>query len=248
MSTGEQSGKPVLEKLETCNTEPTLNSLRKEKKEEAVYQVNHGARLALGTDGPAEDGESSNGVRASSGMDIVDVSMGTEDGLGDVLPTQHTDALGLKHRALQQVEVLGSSNQYVHVRITNNDLQVWEMILVYGSPNIVQRRSLWRDILHLSTSITIPWCLGGDLNVTLGNDERVSRGTPRGPDREFCKFLEDVALNDLGFIGPPFTWKRTGVESRLDRVLGSTTWQETFPNAVVKHLNWYKSDHRPLLL
>ncbi|KAI9106550.1 hypothetical protein K1719_022078 [Acacia pycnantha] len=110
----------------------------------------------------------------------------------------------------RQVKVLGSSNQYVHVRITNNDLQMWEMILVYGSPNIVQRHALWRDILHLSTSFTVPWCLGGDLNATLGNDERVSRGTPRGPDREFCKFVEDVALNDLGFIGPPFTWKRTG--------------------------------------
>ncbi|KAI9073098.1 hypothetical protein K1719_044946 [Acacia pycnantha] len=122
------------------------------------------------------------------------------------------------------------------------------MILVYDSPNIVQRRALWRDIVHLSLSITVPWCLGGDLNATLGHDEGASRGTPRGPDREFCKFVEDVALNDLGFIGPPFTWKLTGVESRLDRVLGSTTWQENFPNAVVKHLNWYKNDHRPLLL
>ncbi|KAI9082389.1 hypothetical protein K1719_035812 [Acacia pycnantha] len=70
----------------------------------------------------------------------------------------------------------------------------------------------------------------------------------RGSDREFCGFVNDADLHDLGFVGPPFTWKRTGVESRLDRVLGSTTWQETFPDAVVKHLNWYKSDHRPLLL
>ncbi|KAI9077809.1 hypothetical protein K1719_040295 [Acacia pycnantha] len=148
----------------------------------------------------------------------------------------------------RQVDVLCSTNQFVHVRITSHLLQTWELTLVYGSPNIVQRRILWRDLMQLSLSVHMPWCLGGDFNATLVTDERSSGGAQRGPDREFCKFVEDVALNDLGFIGPPFTWGRTGVASRLDRVLGSNSWQELFPNAIVKHLNWYKSDHRPLLL
>ncbi|KAI9111950.1 hypothetical protein K1719_017640 [Acacia pycnantha] len=89
---------------------------------------------------------------------------------------------------------------------------------------------------------------GGDFNATLASEERCSWRSTRGSDREFCSFVNDADLHDLGFVGPPFTWKRIGVESRLDRVLGSTTWQETFPDAVVKHLNWYKSDHQPLLL
>ncbi|KAK4270478.1 hypothetical protein QN277_023510 [Acacia crassicarpa] len=147
-----------------------------------------------------------------------------------------------------QVEVLECSNQYIHVRITNHVLQVWEMTFVYGSPNISQRRALWRELKQLNPSVRGPWCLGGDFNATLESNERHSQAANRGPDKEFCKFVEDAALNDLGFIGPPFTWQRTGVETRLDRVLGTTTWQEAFPNAVVKHLNWYKSDHRPLLL
>ncbi|KAI9116654.1 hypothetical protein K1719_012312 [Acacia pycnantha] len=122
------------------------------------------------------------------------------------------------------------------------------MTLVYGSLNIVQRRELWQDLKQISRSTNVPWCVGGDMNATLSTDERYSWRSSRGPDRDFCRFVEEVALNDLGFIGPPFTWRRTGVASRLDQVLGSSSWLEIFPNAAVKHLNWYKSDHRPLLL
>ncbi|KAK4254233.1 hypothetical protein QN277_009640 [Acacia crassicarpa] len=148
----------------------------------------------------------------------------------------------------RRVEVLETTNQYVHVRYTSQLMQVWEMTFVYGSPNIVLRRALWHDLLNLRPSVHIPWCLGGDFNAMLATDERCSWKDTRGSNREFCRFVEDTVLDDLGFVGPPFTWKRTGMECRLDRVLGSSTWQETFPNTVVKHINWYKSDHRPLLL
>ncbi|KAK4265443.1 hypothetical protein QN277_026496 [Acacia crassicarpa] len=148
----------------------------------------------------------------------------------------------------RQVEVLCFTSQFVHVRITNHLLQSWEMTFVYGSPHSIPRRALWRDLLQLSHSIQMPWCVGGDFNATLSVDDRCSRSSPCSPDREFCRFLEEGSLNDLGFVGPPFTWRRTGSASRIDRVLGSSSWQDTFPNAVVKHLNWYKSDHRPLLL
>ncbi|KAK4281973.1 hypothetical protein QN277_013410 [Acacia crassicarpa] len=70
----------------------------------------------------------------------------------------------------RHVEVLESTNQYVHVQFTSQRLQVWEMSFVYGSPHIVLRRSLWRDLLRLALSIQAPWCVGGDFNATLAND------------------------------------------------------------------------------
>ncbi|KAI9078502.1 hypothetical protein K1719_039527 [Acacia pycnantha] len=118
------------------------------------------------------------------------------------------------------VEVRESTNQFIYIHFTGVRGQVWEMTFVYGSPNIVLRRSLWRDLMSLSRSVHVPWCLGGDFNATLASDERCSWRSTRGSDREFCSFVDDAGLHDLGFVGPPFTWKRTGVESRNGSSLG----------------------------
>ncbi|KAI9072621.1 hypothetical protein K1719_045417 [Acacia pycnantha] len=108
------------------------------------------------------------------------------------------------------VEVRESTNQFVHIRFTGHLGQAWEMMFVYGSPNIVLRRTLWRDLMSLRRSVHVPWCLGGDFNATLASDERCSWRSTRGSDREFYSFVDDADLHDLGFVGPPFTWKRTG--------------------------------------
>ena len=56
-----------------------------------------------------------------------------------------------------------------------------------------------------------------------------------------------MRLIDVGFVGLSFTWKRGETESRIDRVLTTTTRLNQFPNVVVSHLPWYKSDHRTLV-
>jgi hypothetical protein len=60
-------------------------------------------------------------------------------------------------------------------------------------------------------------------------------------------------LHDLGFVGPPFTWRNKRQEedfstARLDRIFASTSWITAFNGAVVTHLAVQKSDHCPLLL
>ena len=86
------------------------------------------------------------------------------------------------------------------------------------------------------------------MNATLLHGERLSQGKSVGVNKEFCQLVNDLAMNDIGFVGPQYTWRRTNAESRIDRVLASTRWLERFPNVMVTHLPWYKSDHRPLLL
>ncbi|KAI9120457.1 hypothetical protein K1719_007490 [Acacia pycnantha] len=74
----------------------------------------------------------------------------------------------------RHVEVRGSTNQFMHIRFTGQLGQVWEMTFVYGSPNIVLRRTLWRDLMNLRRAVHVPWCLGGDFNATLASEERCS--------------------------------------------------------------------------
>lgn len=65
--------------------------------------------------------------------------------------------------------------------------------------------------------------------------------------------LEDCELNDLGFSGPKFTWtnKRGGsdlIQERLDKCVCNVGWRNLFPLASVSHLDFWKSDHRPIVL
>ncbi|KAI9116077.1 hypothetical protein K1719_013007 [Acacia pycnantha] len=67
-----------------------------------------------------------------------------------------------------------------------------EMTFVYASPNVTQRRTLWGSLIQLSYFVQEAWCLGGDFNATLTTQERHSIESTRGPDREFCSFVEEV--------------------------------------------------------
>ncbi|XP_028769815.1 uncharacterized protein LOC114727282 [Neltuma alba] len=124
----------------------------------------------------------------------------------------------------KQVEVLEHGEQFIHLQIESIDHKTWEMTCVYASPRPSQRRALWQSLTDLAGRIQGPWCVGGDLNATLLSTERQSARETREPDRDFYRFIDSVSLTDLGFIGPPFTWKSIGNTSRIDWVLGSERW------------------------
>ncbi|XP_020580415.1 uncharacterized protein LOC110024660 [Phalaenopsis equestris] len=63
----------------------------------------------------------------------------------------------------------------------------------------------------------------------------------------FNDFFSDVEIFDLGYYGPDFTWRRSSMWERLDRMLGNSKWVQTFPFTVISHLTMADSDHRPLL-
>lgn len=79
--------------------------------------------------------------------------------------------------------------------------------------------------------------------------------TNRGGAKPYFKFMNDFNeccfncnLMDLNFFGPRFTWKNERVQKRLDWVLVNFNFFSHFKEAHVMHLNWFKSDHRPILL
>ncbi|XP_054801608.1 uncharacterized protein LOC129305663 [Prosopis cineraria] len=78
--------------------------------------------------------------------------------------------------------------------------------------------------------------------------KKSSHQTGASINKEFCSWVEELKLSDLGCKGPYFTWKRAGSENRIDRVLSNESFNNYFPEAVVTHLPFFKSDHRPLLL
>ncbi|KAK9117767.1 hypothetical protein Sjap_016714 [Stephania japonica] len=69
---------------------------------------------------------------------------------------------------------------------------------------------------------------------------------------ELIKLVEELKLEDLGFMGHQFTWsnKREGrnlIQARLDKGFANQQWLLKYPGAVVKHIFLPGSDHALLL-
>jgi hypothetical protein len=64
----------------------------------------------------------------------------------------------------------------------------------------------------------------------------------------FRDAITDCNLEDLGHTGEVFTWKRGRIRERLDHALFNGDWSLWYPGAVLQHLEYIRSDHRPLLL
>ncbi|XP_028758817.1 uncharacterized protein LOC114717788 [Neltuma alba] len=150
---------------------------------------------------------------------------------------------------IRRVEVLEQHKQFIHLRVENSRLDSWCMTVVYASPNLAARRSLWSNLSRLGEQMQEPWVLGGDFNATLFDSERKSIAPNSiSSDRDFGAWFETHSMEDLGFVGPWFSWKRGSTEARLDRFIANDKWHTLFPQASVAHLPFYKSDHRPMLL
>ncbi|KAK8684541.1 hypothetical protein V6N13_040563 [Hibiscus sabdariffa] len=112
-----------------------------------------------------------------------------------------------------------------------------------------KKGELWAQLEVLRPSDNVAWLLGGDFNAITSSSERMGGSSRRdGVSVDFGEFLQRSGLNDMGFHGARFTWKRGTLHQRLDRCVGSDDWWNLWPHSRVLHLNRVGSDHRPILM
>jgi hypothetical protein len=95
----------------------------------------------------------------------------------------------------------------------------------------------------------------GDWNEILYSHEKEG-GNPRPLHfmQAFRDALTDCSLEDLGYTGDIFTWRRKrtrhgpGIRERLDRACANESWAQLFPYASLANLDMIRSDHRPILM
>jgi hypothetical protein len=130
------------------------------------------------------------------------------------------------------------------------DNSIWAFAGVYGPNHARDRRILWDELAGLMSWWNMPWCIGGDFNVTRFSSER-SGAACRLDMVEFSDFLHEQGLLDLPLAGGFFTWSLAQDPpkwSRIDRFLISPDWEARFPGVSQKRLPRICSDHFPLLL
>jgi hypothetical protein len=142
-----------------------------------------------------------------------------------------------------------SAPKYIDVQVTENHGKIWRLTGMYGEPRWEDKYKTWDKMREIKNNCNRPWVLIGDFNKILFSHEK-DGGNPRpqGFMQAFREALTDCDLEDIGFVGDRFTWKRRTIRERLDRVVANGAWTSMHPGAVLSHLEYTRSDHRPILL
>ncbi|KAL3635329.1 hypothetical protein CASFOL_019876 [Castilleja foliolosa] len=144
---------------------------------------------------------------------------------------------------------------YIHSTITHpNSTVCWFLTTVYTPCHHTKKAEFWENMANISSNISEPWILIGDINSILSQAEKKG-GLPfaSSSHHNLANDLDSLGLIDLGFSGSPYTWtnKRSGIDNiqqRLDRGVANSEWITMFPRASILHLPQVGSDHSPIVL
>ncbi|KAL0449156.1 UNVERIFIED_CONTAM: hypothetical protein Slati_1472000 [Sesamum latifolium] len=119
---------------------------------------------------------------------------------------------------------------------------------VYEKCNKVARECIW-DFMLVAADEGGRWMISADFNTVLCTNERSNGTYPTHHSiDEFSEVIFNCQLVDIGFEGSAYTWTDHRLRQRLDRVLFSGEWIDSFPLTKVTHLPTLSSDHCPLLV
>jgi exonuclease III len=111
----------------------------------------------------------------------------------------HVDAKGSSrgilimwdHRVVSKIDsCLGRFVVACLFRNVEDDM-VWAFAGVYGPNRDQSRWRLWEELAGLLSLWEVPWCIGGDFNVTLHLDERLGGAAHRSAVSDFADFVAE---------------------------------------------------------
>lgn len=106
------------------------------------------------------------------------------------------------------VDIIASRRQWIHFKWSKEDKKSL-YTTVYAFPTQSVHRQLWDDLGTISASLDDSWLLIGDFKVYLNADEK--KGGVIASISKLCELgtvINELALYDLGFVLPTFTWLR----------------------------------------
>ena len=181
------------------------------------------------------------------------ISLGFE-GMITVEARGHSGGIALLWRHKDEVSLSSFNKNHIDVIVSTKEGIKYRLTGVYGEPDRSKREETWSLIRNLASDNTLPWCLIGDMNNVLSqNDKRGGRPYPHRLLQGFQDVLNDCELTDMHLCGYQYTWERGlgtthHIEVRLDRALVTQDFLNLFKEAKLTNLEVSTSDHCPLLL
>uniref|UniRef100_A0ACD5ZUT1 Uncharacterized protein n=1 Tax=Avena sativa TaxID=4498 RepID=A0ACD5ZUT1_AVESA len=185
-------------------------------------------------------------------MDTLKWSLGFANG-AYVGSRGRSGGLALLWRREVNVEIHPYS-QYHMDAIIKEDGKEWRFSGIYGEPHTELRDKTWSVLRYLIAQNDLPWLCASDFNEIAHREEYIGPGGRTKLQMiKFRECLDDCDLQDLGFIGYPYTWSngREGdakVHVRLDKAYASAGLMDLFLHAVVYHIMTEESDHLALVI
>ncbi|XP_073152290.1 uncharacterized protein [Henckelia pumila] len=168
----------------------------------------------------------------------------------------YSGGLGLLWK--EPLEVTIKSYSQGHIDCIEIHLQkIWRFTGFYGNPDSRLRSQSWSLLERLAgihEFINTPWLIGGDFNEICFDSEKVGGNKrPAVQMERFRDVLDNCNLQSYYCDGDQFTWvnRRKDEElifEKLDRYVSSFAWRILYPTARCYSLDFYHSDHRPLLM
>jgi hypothetical protein len=147
------------------------------------------------------------------------------------------------------IQVKDKSIFFIDVVVGAPGDEPWRFTGFYGEPRWEDKHLSWGYIRSLYQHNRLPWMVGGDFNEILYSHEKEG-GAPRPMNmmQKFRDALVDCELEDMGYTGDQFTWRRRSLRERLDRIVCNGQFHGLFPNTKVTNTTHTKSDHRLVLI
>ncbi|KAF4386854.1 hypothetical protein F8388_006809 [Cannabis sativa] len=151
------------------------------------------------------------------------------------------------------VRVDSSSPGHVLARVAGKDFFPWTLTCFYGHPDALQRKFSWELLRNIRKEVFGPWLCIGDFNEVVSLSEKVGGRIRRDVAMEdFRMVIDDCRLIDFCSSKTELTWcnghEVNPIMERLDRGLCNEEWLRNFNGADVSVLDWWGSDHRPLVV
>uniref|UniRef100_A0A803NVH0 Reverse transcriptase domain-containing protein n=1 Tax=Cannabis sativa TaxID=3483 RepID=A0A803NVH0_CANSA len=153
------------------------------------------------------------------------------------------------------VNVLNYGINFIDCYVSTIDGPLFHFPGFYGAPATSQRPFTWQILKRLKdTAPLMPWLVMGDFNEVLSHTDKL--GGPLRCDiqiENFRKAIDHCGLHDISFSGARYIWHNncvngTNVKERLDYAFTNNAWLPDFGADEVTHLDFFKSDHRALLV
>lgn len=153
-----------------------------------------------------------------------------------------------------QVGVLSDSDQQFTLHLTLEEGSQIVVTIVYAKFSGNERLNFWEDLYSLSLNSSLPWMVGGDFNMILGDEKKIG-GLPvyQQEFEDFSCCINSCELYDVNFSENPFTWwnGRTGGDCIFkiqDRIVFNQLLLDLFGNVNLQYLAGTGLDHAPLLI
>nr|CCA66020.1 hypothetical protein [Beta vulgaris subsp. vulgaris] len=137
--------------------------------------------------------------------------------------------------------------------LVDEDVYIWNLILLYGSPYLDNRGEVWERIADYISRNPLDSVIMGDFNQIEFLNQKMGGSTYIPGKETFSQWRDQLGLSEINFQGQNFTWCNNRSEpervyERLDRAYATEDWLHRYSEARILNMPILISDHSPILL